>query len=169
MSEKMGDKSTKSLRWPIAIVTIFCVHAAAMIGVILVATRDPSFAVEPNHYQKALAWDAFSARRRASQALGWTVSARSDARLDAARTRELDCRIVDRTGQPVTGATVALLAFPHARGEERTRLRLHESAPGQYVVRAPLVREGIWELRLTARRGSEVFTTTLLHTTGTGS
>lgn len=163
MSEK------KTLRWPIVIVAILGMHAAGMVGVILVATRDPHFSVEPNHYQKALAWDAFSARSRASDALGWKVSTRSDAQLDVAQTRQLDCRIVDREGMPVTGATVALLAFPHARGEERTRIDLRETEPGRYVARAPMVRPGIWELRLTARRGLEVFTATVLHTAGTGS
>ena len=155
----------KSWRWPIAIVAMLGLHAVGMVGVMLVATNDPSFSVEPNHYQKALAWDAQSARRRASDALGWKVDLRTDARLDATQTRGLECRIVDGGGNPVTGATVALLAFPHARGEERVRMDLRESDSGLYSTRAPMVRSGLWEVRLSARRGPDYFTSTLMHTT----
>ena len=162
----MSETAGKARRWPVVIVSILCLHAAGMVGVILVATRDPSFAVEPNHYQKALAWDAFAARAHASQALGWKASARSEGTADANGTRELDLRIVDRDGQAVTGATTAVLAFPHARGEQRSRIDLRESSPGNYRARAPMGREGIWELRLSARRGSDFFATTILHTVG---
>ena len=61
---------------------------------------------------------------------------------------------------------VTLLAFPHARGEERMRVDLAETAPGHYTTRAGMVRTGIWELRLVAQRGDDSFTTTLLHSVG---
>jgi len=150
----------------VAIVGLITLHAAGMVAVILIATHDPSFAVEPDHYRKALAWDASSARSRASQALGWTAGVHSEPALDAARTRSLDVALTTRDGSPVAGAQVALLAFPHARGDERIRLDLVEATPGRYSVRAPLVRAGIWELRLVARREGDTFTTTLLHTVG---
>jgi nitrogen fixation protein FixH len=156
----------RSARWPAAIVGLITLHAAGMVAVILIATRDPSFAVEPDHYQKALAWDAFSARARASQALGWTASAHSESSLDGAHTRGLDVTLTGRDGAPVAGAQVAVLAFSHARGGERIRVDLVEAAPGHYAARAPMVRTGIWELRLLARRGPDSFTTTVLHTIG---
>jgi nitrogen fixation protein FixH len=161
-----ATSTTKRSRWPVALAGMIFLHAAAMVTVILVATRDPSFAVEPNHYQKALAWDAFSARNRASQALGWKATARTDAGLDANGTRGLEMDIADREGNPVRGARAALLAFPHARGEERMRVDLAETAPGHYTTRAGMVRTGIWELRLVAQRGDDSFTTTLLHSVG---
>jgi nitrogen fixation protein FixH len=154
----------RSLRWPLAIVGMILLHATAMVLVVLFAARDPSFAVEPNSYQKALAWDAFSARQRASLALGWTVRTRTGHTLDPGRARDIDCEIVDRDGHPVTGATVALLAFPHARGEERTRINLREVEPGKYAGRAAMVRTGLWELRFVAKRAGDMFTATQLHT-----
>jgi len=156
----------RSLRWPVAIAGMIMLHAAGMVTVILVATRDPSFAVEPNHYQKALAWDAFSARNRASQALGWKATARTDAGLAANGTRGLELDIADREGNPVRGARAAVLAFPHARGEERMRADLVETTPGHYTTHAGMVRTGIWELRLVAQRGDDSYTTTLLHSVG---
>ena len=90
---------------------------------------------------------------------------RTEAKLDAIRTRGLECRIVDGDGKPVTGATVALLAFPHARGEERVRMDLRETDSGLYATRAPMARAGLWEVRLSARRGPDYFTSTVMHTT----
>ncbi len=162
----MTAASKPAWRWPAAIVGLIALHAVGMVTVILIATRDPSFAVEPDHYQKALSWDAFSARRRASQALGWQVTAHSDATLDGNRTRALELDIADRDGKPVSGAKAAVLAFPHARGQERLRVDLSEAGSGRYVARAALDRPGIWELRLVAKRGPDTFTATLLHAVG---
>ena len=164
----MSAAAKGSLRWPIAIVGIIALHAAGMVSVILVATRNPSFSVEPDHYQKALAWDKLAARRQASGLLGWKAEVSSDVELDGARTRRLACRIVDREGKPVTGATVTMLAFAHARGEERVRFDLRETEAGVYTARAPMARPGLWELRLSALRGPDLFTTTILHTAANG-
>ena len=160
----MNATAKKSLRWPIAIVGIICLHAAGMVTVIAIATRNPSFSVEPDHYQKALGWDRLAARKQASDLLGWKAEVTTDAQLDGARTRRLECRIVDREGKPVTGATVSMLAFPHARGEERAHVDLREAGAGVYTVRAPMARPGLWELRLSALRGPDLYTTTIMHT-----
>lgn len=162
----MTTATKRSLRWPAAIVAMIALHAAGMVTVIAIATRDPSFAVEPNHYQKALAWDAFSARSRASQALGWKVTAQTEAVLDDQGTRGLELVLVDRDGKAVHGAHAAVLAFPHARGEERLRIDLMEGAPGHYAARARMARAGIWELRLVAEHTGDTFTTTFLHSVG---
>jgi nitrogen fixation protein FixH len=163
----MSTAAKRSLRWPVAIVGIISFHAAAMVAVIAIATRNPSFSVEPDHYQKALGWDRLAARKQASDLLGWKAEVTTDAQLDGAGTRGLACSLVDREGKPVTGATVAILAFPHARGEERVRMELREAEAGVYAVRAPMVRAGLWELRLSALRGPDLFTSTLMHTAST--
>lgn len=160
----MTTATKPSLRWPLAIVGLIALHVAGMITVILISTRDRSFAVEPNHYQKALAWDAFSARARASEALGWKIVSRTDAALDRAGMRGLALAIADRHGKPVTSARVAVLAFPHARGEERIRVDLVEGDVGHYRAHAAMARAGLWELRVVAERGGDSFSTTILHT-----
>jgi len=162
----MTTTKRQSLRWPVAIVAIVALHVTGMLAVVLFATRDPSFAVEPNHYQKALAWDAFSARSRASEAMGWQVRSRTEPTLGPSGTRALDLAIADRDGKPVTGARVAVLAFPHARGDERIRMDLVEGEGGHYQARAGMVRAGLWELRVVAQRGGDSFSSTILHTVG---
>ena len=163
----MSTTAKRSLRWPIALVGIIALHATGMVAVIAVATRNPSFSVEPDHYQKALGWDRLAARKQASDLLGWKAEVVTDAQLDGNKTRRLDCRILDHEGKPVTGATVAVLAFPHARGEERVHMDLHEAEAGVYSARAPMARAGLWELRLSALRGPDLFTTTLMHSAST--
>jgi nitrogen fixation protein FixH len=162
----MSAAAKRSLRWPIAIVGILGLHATGMVIVIAIATRNPSFSVEPDHYRKALGWDKLAARKQASELLGWKAEVTTDAQLDSARTRHLECRIVDPEGKPIAGATVSIMAFPHARGEERVHMDLRESDPGVYGVRAPMARPGLWELRLSALRGPDLFTSTIMHTAG---
>lgn len=161
----MSTSAKRSLRWPIAIVGILALHAVGMATFVAVSTRNPSFSVEPDHYRKALGWDRLAARKQASDLLGWKTEVTSDAQLDGNRTRRLESRIVDREGKPVTGATVSIQAFPHARGEERVRMELRETEAGVYTVRAPMARPGLWELRLSALRGPDLLTTTVMHTT----
>jgi nitrogen fixation protein FixH len=162
----MSGALRSSSLWPKAIVGLIALHITFMVIVVVVATRDPSFAVEPNHYQKALAWDQQAARQRQSAELGWQVSVQSEARLGVDGQRAVDLRLVDRAGAPVTGARVQVLAFAHARGQDRLRLGFHEASPGEYHARGPLGREGLWELRLEARRGAAVFAATILHQVG---
>ena len=55
------------------IVALLVGGAGANVGLMLVATSDASFAVEPDYYQKALAWDetmAQAARNRRSRMVG---------------------------------------------------------------------------------------------------
>jgi nitrogen fixation protein FixH len=165
----MNESAQHARRWPRAMVAMVGVHIAFMVGVAVWSSRDPSFAVEPNHYQQALRWDVTAAQDRASVALGWQARVHGERALDAQGRRELRCELVDRAGAPVAGAQVAALAFAHARGQQRWELALHEGEPGHYRVRAPLARGGLWELRLEARRGSERFTTTVLYDLGGAS
>jgi nitrogen fixation protein FixH len=158
-----ATRAPRASFWPKAIVGLIALHITFMVVVIVVATRDPSFAVEPNHYQKALAWDRLAARQRQSAALGWQVTVESEPRLGGDGRRDINCRVVDRDGAPVTGASVRALAFAHARGEDRVRLEFGEGPAGGYQARAPLARAGLWELRFEIRHGADIFVTTILH------
>jgi nitrogen fixation protein FixH len=156
----------RSRRWPWAIVGLLVLHAGAMIGVIVFAGRDPSFAVEPNSYQQALAWDATMAERRASESLGWKHSIALSPRLAADGRRDLECRLTDRDGAPVSDAKVELVVIPHAAARERARILLRETEPGLYFARVAIARPGLWELRLRAQREQATFVATEMQTVG---
>lgn len=156
----------RSWRWPTAIIAVLTLHAMALLVVVFMATRDPSFAVEPNHYQKALAWDDSAARLRDSQQLGWSVSLQTDPSADELGRRHLTCRLVDRSGVAVVGATVKLLMFHHARAAERLQVSLNPEKDGTYAAWVPMKRSGLWECRVTARRGDSRYGAVVMQEVG---
>lgn len=159
MAERMSKPSTtpKSWRWPAAIIALLCVHAIGMGVVVFIATRDPSFAVEPHSYRKAVTWDSARAEHRASDALGWVAAIDAEPALDLLGRRRVRCELKDHQGVPVVAATVTLEVFHHARAAERRRIALDAQDHGVYTALVPMKRAGTWELRLTARRGAETF------------
>ena len=54
----------RGLWWPIAVAAILATTVAANIWVMMIANDDPSFAIEPDYYRKALAWDTTLAQSR---------------------------------------------------------------------------------------------------------
>ena len=58
-------------RWPWILAGALTVQAAGIITMVTIASSDPSFAVEPDYYQRAVAWDSYAAQREASRALAW--------------------------------------------------------------------------------------------------
>jgi len=143
--------------WPAIIIGVLSVHVIGLVLVVLIATRDPSFAVEPNSYQKALGWDASAARLRASQQLGWTATLQVDQNADILGRRRLVCRIVDKDGVTVVGANVQLLMFHHARAASRVEVNLNPEQDGTYSAFLPMKRAGLWECRIAARRGDALY------------
>ena len=155
--------------WPIAIISLLSVHAIAMIVVVFIATRDPSFAVEPNSYRKALAWDNSQARRRASDQLGWSASIQTSDRPNELGRRRITCRLTDKDGVPVAAATVRLEVFHHARAADRVQVSLMPEENGTYLADVPMKRAGTWEFRIAARRGNESFSTVATQQVGGAS
>jgi nitrogen fixation protein FixH len=120
------------------------------------ALDDASFAIEPDYYRKALAWDEQQKLARSSRALGWhaelMVAPGSD--VPGLRTR---VRLTDSAGEPVGGADFALRAVHNARAAQPFESRSTETEPGVYEATVPNTRAGLWEFTLTAARGAETF------------
>ena len=140
-----------SVRWPLGIAAILGATVAANLVVMRVASDDPSFAVEPDYYRRAVGWDSTLAQARASAALGWRVATQVTP-LVAGAPATVTLAITDRDGAPVTGATVAVEALFNARANDRHTATLPEVAPGRYAAPLPLARAGVWELRVQVRR-----------------
>jgi len=60
--------------WPVGLAALLVVSAGANIALIVITSRDASFAVEPNYYAKALAWDETMAQQARNEALGGSVT-----------------------------------------------------------------------------------------------
>ena len=124
----------------------------AMVG------NDPSIAVQPDYYQKALAWDEQRAIDAASDELGWHAQVEvgpSADRRGLARTR-----ITDATGAPIAGAAVKFRIFHHARAARPVDATTTTDADGSFEVSLPFSKSGMWEAELDVERGEERFRTT---------
>lgn len=148
-----------SIRWPLLIAGLLTLHAAGMVTFAVIASSDPSHAVEKDYYRKALHWDEHRAQLAADAALGW--KAEVTARPAQPGLAAVTISLTDRDGRPVTGASAHLEAFHMARGKRILESGLEETAPGVYTATLPMRRDGKWELRLRARRGGDLFTAVL--------
>lgn len=141
--------------WPAIVVGLLSAHAALCGITIVLATGDPSSAVEPDYYQKALRWDERAAELRAGAALGWTLNVDVASVASVRGERVVRCRLYDRDAQPIDDATLHATIFHHARGADRTTLAFEPVGGGAYEVSAKLRKAGTWEFRLAAERGDE--------------
>lgn len=151
----------RSWLWPGGIIALLCLHAVGMVVVVFIATRDPSFAVEPNSYRKAVAWDSSRARLLASDTLGWTATVKAQPAVDLLGRRRVTCELKDNQGLPIVAATVRLELFHHARAADRQQVTLTAEDHGVYSALVPMKRTGTWEIRISARRGDELYSTVL--------
>jgi nitrogen fixation protein FixH len=126
------------------------------VAVLVVAARDPTFAVERDYYRKALDWDRAMVQEARNAHLGWQAAAvLSPARRGHSR---LAVTVSDRAGRPVERAAVAAELFHNARSAEVLEAALAGEPGGRYAGIVPAARAGLWEVRITVTRGEEVFT-----------
>jgi nitrogen fixation protein FixH len=146
--------------WPLFIIALLVSGAGANVALMVIAMRDPSFAVEPDYYQKALRWDDAMAQERENAALGWSVELGVDAATRSEPTR-IALRVSDRDGAPVEHATVQVTAFHNARASQIMAATLAPTRGGRYSAPLPLDRAGLWELRVRVEQGDRIFTQTI--------
>lgn len=146
--------------WPAII--IVSLAANVVFGIVLahVASRGSSLTVEPDYYRKAVLWDSTLAQERRNAALGWRV-APALTPVGGARSAVLSLAMRDSVGAPVSGAVVHVDARQVAHADENLVATLVADSAGGYSGALPMVRPGLWEVRVDAARGTEHFTTTL--------
>ena len=143
--------------WPIGITTVLAATVVANIWVMRVASDDPSFAIEPDYYRKAIEWDSTLAQARQDSILGWRLTPNLQV-VDATGKTRLSATLTDSTGAPISGAVVKVAALPVARANEVHEVTLAAAGAGEYAAQLDSRREGRWELRFDVRAGSIRFT-----------
>lgn len=143
--------------WPIGVTAVLATTVAANIWVAVIANDDPSFAIEQDYYQKAVAWDSTLAQARRNERLGWrltpalgSIGPKGEARLSATLT--------DSTGAPISGAVVKVSALQVARASQVHQLTLAAAGAGAYDAELDARLPGQWELRFDVTAGSTRFT-----------
>lgn len=143
----------KGLGWPLAMAAILAVTVGGNLWVMRIASADPSFAIEPDYYAKAVRWDSTMAQERRNHALGWTVTPELGA-IDPRRGATLRVVVTAPDGARISDATVRVVAFAVARSARRVDVAL-APADGTYGALVPVTHAGAWELRLDVRRGAD--------------
>ena len=152
-----GEKGAR-LFWVGLIVALLAGQILLMLVMVFLATTDATVSIEPDYYQKGLHWDATAAQARQNERLGWSVKIELGPAVNVRGERVLICCLADRDGQPLDGATVDVIAFSHARGNERTEVTLLPDGRGRYESRVRFAHQGVWEFRLAILRGADTFT-----------
>ena len=148
------------MQWPIGIAAVLGATVIANLVVMRIANSDKAFAIEPDYYKRAVAFDSTLATERRSDALKWSASARFLAQTTAGQ-RTLAVTLTDAQGVAVQGATVTMTALANARANLVLTATLQESSPGRYQGSLAATFPGQWEVRIDAVRGAEHFVTTM--------
>ena len=125
MSNTINDpadstKPPRHLFWPILLTSLISIHIVSVVAMVIIATHDSSFAVEPDWYQKGLHYEQTAQQQRENSRLGWSVQLDVGRPLTGTNRRNVTCTVCDRAGKPVENATVDLVAFAHLRASNRT-------------------------------------------------
>jgi nitrogen fixation protein FixH len=151
-------------RWPWAIGTVLVLTMAGNLWVLRLAGSDPSFAVEPDYYRKAVAWDTTMAEAAQNTRLGWQLTVESMATSGTAPA-QLSVQLRDREGKPMDGASLEVAATHNARADHIVTGTFADAGGGRYVAALDARRPGLWELRFTVRHGTDRFTARIRHDT----
>lgn len=143
--------------WPIGIVAILGASVAANMVMMRIANNDPSFAVEPDYYRKAVFYDSTMAQTHRNLDLGWDVQTSADSIVQGKPTR-LRVVLRDERARPVLGAVVQASVLFNARANDLTTATLTDEGTGVYSATLPINAPGVWEVRVNATRDTSHFT-----------
>lgn len=144
------------MQWPIGIAVILAVGVVANIVVMRIANSDPSFAVEPDYYQKAVDFDSTLAHANTSAKLHW-ISTTTVTRGDRGDSTHVTITLQDSLGHAIEQAAVSVEALAIARANTVLTATLREQAPGEYTAPLPVPRGGLWDITIHATRNDDHF------------
>lgn len=147
-------------RWPAIIIGLISLNVCIVVVTVVCATRDKSFAIEPEYYKKAVEWDRSARERDRGVALNWDVAVsliapRQGSRLPVLHVSLHGPAVAGGAPVPMDGAQVQVEAFAQARSGQRVSVVAEGVGGGDYEAEAPVTRAGLWEVRLKVKRGPE--------------
>lgn len=152
-----GSLRLRGMAWALAPALILGAGLAGLGVMTALAIDDPSFALEPDYYQKAVELDAEKRQEAQNRELGWTLEV-TPAPIGAQDGAvELSVTLVGPAGA-LDDAEVQLEAFHNARAAEVHQLTLRGAGEGVYHARLKDVRPGLWEFRFVVERQGVRFT-----------
>lgn len=145
--------------WPGIVIALLLMSVTMVTVTVVFATRDPSFAVESDYYERGLNWDDEMAQAEQNAELGWDAAPEVAAEADALHRRVLSVTLTDRDGAPIEGAEVEASVFHYTSAHQiQTETLVATDEPGVYEALFAIDRDGRWKLDLTVVSGDERFT-----------
>ena len=154
-----SNKTKRRSPWPWIIVGLLLCHVTLMVAAAAIATRDPSFAVVPNYYEKGVNWDKTQAEKRASDKLGWKLTIEPSTHPDARGQRTVQVGLTDAAGHAVSAAKIEFDYFhdSHANEQKNVTLALEDGKARQTLA---MPYTGFWEFHATATAEGKTFVST---------
>lgn len=157
-----GIRRNHALPWAFLIVGLLSLQVGLCMWGVYCAVGNGGAAVESDYYNKALHWDNHLAMQEASKRLGWQTVLTIGATTTSNGSRALILDMRDNTKNVVPNADVEVTYFHHAHPLDLQIATLRATADGTYVASVPLSHHGIWEFRITAKRGAATFIETIV-------
>ena len=145
----------KGWYWPWLIGGMLLATAVSQGWMYWTATHDASMAIEPDYYNKGVAYDSVVAQRDASARLGWKITLTTGSLADHAS--DVGIMLSDSAGAPITGAHVTVAAINNVVGARHVESALSERGEGRYGAVLTLDRPGLWEFQIEVVRGRDRF------------
>jgi nitrogen fixation protein FixH len=138
--------------WPSFVLGIALTSLSGATWLVYAAHSDPSFAVEPDYYAKAVRWDEIARQNQENKRLGWMITMPERSR------DRLVVHLSDAEGRSLVGAAVTAVAFANARAGERYQLDFVDEGNGQYSAPLQTGRGGLWRFRFSVTHGGDIVT-----------
>lgn len=129
--------------WIGLVVTLLGLQVILGFFALTLATGDPSVAVVPDYYERALHWDESEALKKSSQTLGWNVQFTTED-----RPTSLTILLQDRNKNPIEIETGTVQLYHHARASQVRRHQCETNADGKITLSDCFVKPGYWEVTL---------------------
>ena len=144
-----------NLRWIPWMIAAVLVAVAAVNGALAYfALRSDPGLVTAHPFELGNGYNEVLAEGEAEAALGWKGTVRFVA--DAEHSGTIVAEVRDRAGAAVSGLSVSVTVMRPVEPLPPQRLALEATATG-YSGAVTLPRLGLWELRVTARRGVDTY------------
>ncbi len=145
---KKDMKEKKGINWPMAIVIFFSVVFVMNAYLIYTAYTNFDGLVDDNYYQKGLFYDA---NRDAAKQIGWGFELKFKDTLATNRDIPFVLKLSEKTGVPLTGATVVATLRRLATDKYDDVYQLTETEAGYTGVMSIPMR-GTWEVYVEAEK-----------------
>jgi len=136
--------------YPYIFVAVFGLVVAVNATMVWLAGTTFSGLSTERAYDKGIAYNRALEAARRQEALGWTVTTKTEPVPDGSGTRIVQT-YRDRDGLPVAGLRVRVrLSRPAAQGYDRDLVLAPTAAPGDHAATVVLPLPGLWDLQAVA-------------------